>query len=149
MKTQHDERRKHKRFPVLRELAEPVDIRLSPSPIDSKQPIPGVISNLSAGGMALITFIPLPVDATIAITLDIPDLEKTKVEGKVVRREDKGGSYLHGIMFTSVSEKARHHLNQMGIDYEDCEIKLSLGLTDVCDKKCTYWHLCTKPVKIK
>lgn len=149
MKAHHEERRKHKRFPVLRELAEPVDIRLSPSPIHSKQPIPGVISNLSAGGMALIAFIPLLVDATIAIILDIPDLEKTKVEGKVVRREDKGGSYLHGIMFTSVPEKVQRYLNQMGIDYEECKIKLSLGLTDVCDKKCTYWHLCTKPVKIR
>jgi len=149
MKPHHEERRKYKRFPVLRELAEPVDIQLTPSPIESKQPIPGVISNLSAGGMALITFVPIPIDAILSITLDIPDLEKAKIEGKVVRREGAGGSYLHGIMFTKIPEKTVHKLHQMGIDYEDCEIKLSLGVTDVCDKSCSYWHLCAKPVKLK
>lgn len=149
MKPKHEERRKHKRFPIMNGLAEPVDIIFSPSPLETKQPIPGIISNLSAGGLALITFVPIPIEATISISLNIPGLEKTKLEGKVLRREDKGSTHLHGIRFSHVSEKVAHKLEQMGTDYQNCEIKLSLGVTDVCDKKCHYWLLCTKSVKIK
>jgi len=144
-----EERREHKRFPVMNGLAEPVDIIFSPSPLESKKPVPGIISNLSAGGMALMTFVPIPIEATISITLNLPGLEKTKLEGIVLRREDKGGTYLHGIRFSHIPEKVVHKLEHLGRDYEDCEIKLSFGVTDVCDKKCHYWGFCTKPVKLK
>lgn len=143
------ERRQFKRFPVLRELAEPVDIHLSPSPLETKQPIPGIISDLSAGGVALITFVPISPGMTLSVILDIPGLEKSTVQGKVVRQEAKGGSYLHGIKFTEISEKLLHRLNHLGKEYEDCQIKLSLGVTDECSKKCSYWDLCSKPVKVK
>lgn len=149
MKTKPEERRQHKRFPLMNGLAEPVDIVFSPSPLESKQPVPGIITNLSAGGLALMTFLPIPIEATISITLNIPGLERTKLEGKVLRREDKGGTHLHGIKFSRISEKIARKLELMGNDYQDCEIKLSLGVTDVCDKKCHYWLLCTKTVKIK
>ncbi len=144
-----EERRRHKRFPVMSGIAEPVDIVFSPSPVEPKEPVPGIITDLSAGGLALMTFVPVPIEATISITLDLPGLEKTKLDGKVLRREDKEGTYLHGIKFFHVSEKVAHKLGYMGNDYQDCEIKLSFGVKDVCDKKCHYWLLCTKSAKIK
>lgn len=148
-KPKPDERRQHKRFPLMDGLAEPVDIVFSPSPVEKGEPVPGVLFNLSAGGLALMTFLPIPIEAIVSIILDLPGLEKTKVEGKVLRREDKSGTYLHGIKFSHILEKVVHKLEHMGRDYEDCELKLSFGVTDVCDKKCHYWALCTKPVKIK
>ena len=45
----HDERRKHKRFPIIKDLAEPIELAMVDSQHMSK--IPGILTNFSAGGM--------------------------------------------------------------------------------------------------
>lgn len=71
------------------------------------------------------------------------------IKGQVVRVEQKGESYLAGIHFTHIQPDDRTKLNQMALDYADCELKLSFGLKDVCFLKCGFLSLCEKPYKLK
>jgi len=141
------ERRRFHRVPVLRDLAELVDLRLPE--LHGNTQIPGILVNLSGGGMGIITFVPVPLETEIKLVLDIPSVfDKIRIEGTVVRSIEKQGSFLIGVKFTKVPDKAVKMMKHMGEDYMDCETKLSFGVTDVCLRACSYHPLCTKKVKI-
>ncbi|MEE8179772.1 MAG: PilZ domain-containing protein, partial [bacterium] len=80
------ERRKHRRIPTVTVVKE----ALVESPeANLKQEIPAIIYNVSAGGMALITFLSLPVNASINLNFNLDGLKLKDVEGKIVRVEGK------------------------------------------------------------
>ncbi|HMX94555.1 MAG TPA: hypothetical protein PKC50_04865, partial [Elusimicrobiota bacterium] len=56
--------RRHKRFPVLKDMAEPVDLFVMDQP---PREVPAVLTNLSAGGMALVVFAHVSGDAKLKI----------------------------------------------------------------------------------
>jgi hypothetical protein len=140
------DRRKHQRFPVIKDLAEPVDLMLLDEP---KRELPAVLTNLSAGGMSLMVFAHVSGDTRLKIVLNMPGLEGTELQGHVTWTAMKGETTTLGVAFGHISPEAAKRINHMAEAYQDCELKISFGLKDVCFKECSYWPLCHKPVKLK
>jgi c-di-GMP-binding flagellar brake protein YcgR len=145
------ERRKYKRFPVIRDFSETVEITFSlPQQPSHLNKVPGIVLNLSAGGMALLTFISIPVGSDISFKLSLPNTKNAfLLKGKVVRVENHENTYLAGIKFEEIDEEVKKLLTKMGEDYENCEIRLSFNIADGCYKECSYYPLCNKKIKIK
>ncbi len=138
--------RRHKRFPVLKDMAEPVDLFVMDQP---PREIPAVLTNLSAGGMALVVFAHVSGDAKLKILLDVHGLENLELQGRVAWTEVKGDTTAIGVRFDHLSHDTVHRITKMAEDFQDCELKISFGLKDVCFRQCAYWTLCGKPVKLK
>ena len=71
------------------------------------------------------------------------------ITGKVVRNEKKNLIWNTAIAFTDMKDEDFQKIIEMSEDFTDCENKISLGVTDVCDKSCRYFSLCEKPLKLK
>jgi hypothetical protein len=140
------DKRKHKRFPVVKDLAEPVDLYILENP---PREVPAVLTNLSSGGMALVVFAHVSGDSRLKIVLNLPGLEGVEVQGHVAWTDAKGDTTAVGVRFNHLSAEASRRINQMAEDYQDCEFKLSFGLKDVCYRECHYFPLCQKAVKLK
>lgn len=138
--------RRHKRFPVLKDMAEPVDLFVMDQP---PREVPAVLTNLSAGGMALVVFAHVSGDAKLKILLDVHGLENLELRGRVAWTEVKGDTTAIGVRFDHLSHDTVHRITKMAEDFQDCELKISFGLKDVCFRQCAYWTLCGKPVKLK
>ena len=140
-----EERRRHHRVPIISELVEPVLVRVSPSELDEE--IPGIMMNLSAGGMVVITFLSLPWGALIDLIINLPGLKIGNVKGRVVRVEEKGGTYLVGISFASLEKGAKDSINRMAKDFNNCKKRHLKGEKNICFKKCAYYPLCSQSIK--
>lgn len=153
-----EERRKDIRFPVMRNVGEPIVLRIA---INHKAlSLPGFILNLSAGGMKIMTLgnqvaqlkegIPFDMD------LNIPNLSTHHIEGKIVRikKGDKAklrhsnDEWFLGLLFTKIKSQAAHHINRMAEDWSVCETKMQMSLPDICFRECSYWDICEKSVKL-
>ncbi|MBI4397472.1 MAG: PilZ domain-containing protein [Elusimicrobia bacterium] len=141
-----DERRKHKRFPVIRDLAEPVELFVQD---EHPREVPAVLTNLSVGGMSLVVFAHVTGDTRLKIILNVPGLEGVELNGHVTWEERKGDTTNVGVKFNHVSHDFTKRINLMAEDFQNCELKLSFGLKDVCFRDCTYWPLCGKAVRMK
>ncbi|MCL2485239.1 MAG: PilZ domain-containing protein [Endomicrobia bacterium] len=137
------EKRKHQRMPVIKKFDEPIIID-----IGGKQ-VPGVILDLSADGMQLLTYANIPLNTELFLSLNLPNLKTDTMRGKVVWQRVKDNMFLHGMHITDMNTLDAKHINRMAIDYNDCENKIILGVPDVCYEKCSYFNLCEKPQKIK
>lgn len=140
------ERRKHHRFPVIKDLAEPVDLILMDEPA---RDLPAVLTNLSAGGMSLMVFAHVSGDTRLKLLLNMPGLEGTELHGHVAWAAMKGDTTTIGVKFNHVTADSVKRINHMAEAYQDCELKISFGLKDVCFHQCSYWPLCHKTVKLK
>lgn len=138
---QHEKRR-HNRLPVLHEIDEPISIML-----DNKA-VPGILVDLSAGGMALLSFTQIPVGTEINLSIDIPGLKTQPLGGKVIWALSKGEMWRIGIVFTKIDPLDFRHINRVAFDSTDCDTKLTLGVTDICFEKCSYYPLCEKSIKL-
>jgi len=140
-----EERRKHRRIPtmsVVKEaLIESQDLKL-------KREIPAILFNLSAGGLALITFLSIPRDILIQLNFDVDGLKLKDVEGRVVRVEGKKKTYLVVVAFTKIRDEVRNRINMMADAFDLCETRTAMGEENVCSPECHYYQLCTKPVKV-
>jgi hypothetical protein len=140
------EKRNHKRFPVLKDMAEPVDLFVMDS---GAREVPAVLTNLSAGGMALIVFAHVSGEAKLKLLLDVHGLEGIELQGRVAWTVPKGDTTGVGVKFEHMKSETVDKINAMAEDFQDCELKLSFGVKDVCFPKCAYFALCAKPVKLK
>ncbi|MBL8023248.1 MAG: PilZ domain-containing protein [Elusimicrobia bacterium] len=140
------EKRSHKRFPVLKDIAEPVDLFVMDPTV---REVPAVLTNLSAGGMALIVFAHVSGNAKLKMLLDVPGLEGVELLGRVAWIAPKGDTTGVGVKFDHLKKETVDKINAMAEDFQDCELKLSFGVKDVCFRKCGYFSLCAKPVKLK
>ncbi|MBK8870420.1 MAG: PilZ domain-containing protein [Elusimicrobia bacterium] len=140
------EKRNHKRFPVLKDMAEPVDLTVMGP---SAREVPAVLTNLSAGGMALVVFAHVSGESKLKLVLDIHGLEGLELHGRVAWTTPKGDTTAVGVAFEHLKKETVDRINQMAEDFQDCELKLSFGVKDVCFLKCHYFSLCGKPVKLK
>jgi len=138
-----EERRKYKRYPVLHEIDKTIQIAID------RKVLPGFLVELSAGGMAILTFASIPVGTELNLSLDLPGLKSQTLAGRVVWSLSKGEMWRLGIAFTKIDPVDFRHINRMAFDYSDCITKLTLGVTDVCSEKCSYYELCQKPEKIE
>ncbi|HBU68986.1 MAG TPA: hypothetical protein DEE98_01235 [Elusimicrobia bacterium] len=137
-----DEKRRYKRYPVLHEIDKTIQIALN------EKVLPGVLVELSAGGMAILTFASISVGTEVNLSLDLPGLKTKPLSGKIVWALAKGEMWRLGISFTTIDPVDFRHINRMGFDYADCNTKLSLGVTDVCSEKCSYFELCQKSARL-
>ena len=139
------ERRKHRRIPAVtvakEALVESQEMKL-------KREIPAIIYNLSAGGMALITFLSLPLNAFINLNFDLDGLKLKDVEGKIVRVEGKEKTYLIVISFTKIKAEVKKRINMMADAFDLCETRRMMGEENICSAECSYYRLCAKPIKV-
>lgn len=136
-------RRRHPRLPVITNIAREVRITTE------KDSFPGVIINLSAGGMLLISYSDIPVNTEICLAFDIGTIETRQIYGKIVRSVKKSIMWELGIQFTKIDTLDSKQINRVAIDFTDCENKIALGAGDVCRKECSYFNLCEKKQKIR
>jgi hypothetical protein len=147
-KDKPENRRKHIRIPIINGVLETIDLTYS-DPNQNNKTItqPAILSNLSAGGMSLMTFIRPPTTNILEICLDIPSLEKVPLKGRISWIREKSGVYMTGIIFAEISKMNAHKITQMAEDFQDCETRISLHLPEVCINVCKCHYLCNKPQK--
>lgn len=153
------ERRSHHRFPLIKDLAEPVDLILMDAPPAEKgaappkggpsRDLPAVLTNLSAGGMSLLVFAHVSGDTRLKMVLNLPGLEGLELQGHVKWTSPKGDTTAIGVQFNHLSHEIVKRINHMAEAFQDCELKIAFGIKDVCFRACAYWPLCHKPVKLK
>lgn len=159
--THSNERRRHPRFAVVSDLIEPIVLRYAPDPSRSDRRAgeaqeeipkhlrtqPAILTNLSAGGMSLITFLAPPHAKSFKMTLTIPGLDHLPIVGHVVRVQQKGDTFAVGISFSRIGKRYQNQISRMANDDIDCNTRLSLGLPEACVPACSFHHLCTKAQK--
>jgi hypothetical protein len=128
-------------------MAEPVDLFVMDGP--HPHGLPAVLTNISGGGMSLVVFAPVHGETKLKLQLALPGLEKLEFQGRVAWAHPKGETTTIGVEFQHVSAEAVRRINGMAEAHQDCELKISFGLRDVCFKDCHFWALCDKPVKLK
>ena len=146
MKNKGIERRKHKRFPTISLIKE---ILISSAALNLRDSLPAIMFNLSSGGIAIITFIRLPLNSTVILRFNLNGIKLNNVEGKIVRVEGKRKIYLIAISFSKINKKVADRIGRIADEFDLCETKLLLGEKHVCTKKCSYYHLCSKNIKTK
>jgi c-di-GMP-binding flagellar brake protein YcgR len=139
------ERRKHSRFPIISDLVEPIMLKVSSCEI--KEGVPGIMMDLSAGGLVVITFISLQQGALLKLTINFPGLKIENAEGKIVRVEEKTGTYVVGIGFLKLSKAVKEKINQMAKDFHHCKMRHLNGEKNICFKECSYYLLCSQSIK--
>lgn len=136
-------RRKHQRLPVIKDFAREVNILIG------KEKLNGIILNLSAGGILLLTYSNLPKDSNLTLSFHLPNIETQPIQGKIIRVKQKAVMYEIAIEFLQIDTLDSKRINRIAIDYNDCENKIALGAKDVCRKECSYFDLCDKVNKLK
>ena len=139
-------RRKHRRMPVISSFLKPVLIRSDQ--LGLKESAPGIIVDLSAGGLAMITFVPIYPGTKLSLNLNLPGLIIKDIVAHVLRVKQKYKTYMAAIRFDRLNNKARSKINRMADDYDLCETKLMLGEKKICSRRCSYFPLCSKSIKI-
>lgn len=141
------ERRQHPRLPVLRDLAEPIELTI----IDHGYTVnlPGVITNLSAGGMDLVLMGVLEGQPRLRLNFHLPGFDRFEVEGRLVWSRPKEATSLVGIQFTKIDTDHAHQITHMAEAYWECEERIKVKAPTICFHGCTYWDLCEKSSKLK
>lgn len=140
------ERRKHARLPIIHGVVEPVNLAFEDH-AGNMISQPAILSNLSSGGMRLMTFIDPPKGNLLEMSLELPGLGKFPVQGRIAWVRGKGGVFMTGIAFTNIGKAAVAKINAMAEDYEDCETRVALKLPEACVGSCKCHYLCNKPQK--
>ena len=142
------ERREHVRLPILHGILEPVEIEFYTTNTHGQSvPQPAILSDLSAGGMRLITFMAPPHTKELNIILKLNGVKEMPVTGKISWVKDKGGVFMNGISISHISHDDKKRINEMAEDYSDCDTRTALKLPEVCVETCRAHGLCNKPQK--
>lgn len=144
-----EDRRKHARLPILHGILEPVELAFYNPGVrrrnNSTQP--GILSDLSAGGMRLLTFLEPPHSKELEIVIKLPGLKGIPLKGRISWVRGRGGVFMNGISFTRLSKRNHSRINIMAEDYADCDTRIALKLPEVCAENCRCNYLCNKPQK--
>src|SRR3989339_1632691 len=142
----HD-RRLHTRFPTLSVIK---SIDISCPGLNLQTSIPAIMFDLSAGGIALITFCPFPIHSQVTLNLELGTFKLKNVEGEVVRTKEKKQTYLVAIQFTNLAKEQKAFIAAMAENYAACETRILHREEKVCfPKTCSYYQLCSKPERIR
>ncbi len=141
----NDDRRVHRRLQLTLSIAQP--IRLEISSDQHEDMIPGIIVNISAGGMALIVFHKLPANSFIEFNLEFMGIEE-HLRGEVVREEEKfGKTFLVAVKFDRVVDKLKNTIEKMAEDFDICELRYLMKGKDACFPDCSFYPLCAKRIR--
>lgn len=141
------ERRKHKRFPVVKRLSEPVDIFVESPDQGDEIAMPGVIVDISVGGMRLITFAPIDENSALSLNMDLPAIGRAEMDAKVVWTRQKRGVYEIGMEFIKIPDEISQKLQKMGKAFEKCIASLANGKTNTCSQECPCYMICDNPAR--
>lgn len=142
-----NERRKHRRLPVIKDLAEPIELSISDN--HGTKQFPGVLTNLSAGGMDLVLLGVIDGRPHFKLSMHLPGFDRFQVEGKLAWSRPKGTTTALGIQFTKIDADHVKQISHMADAYWECEDRIRAKAPTVCFHGCTYWDLCEKPAKLK
>ncbi|MBN2408073.1 MAG: PilZ domain-containing protein [Elusimicrobia bacterium] len=139
------ERRQSKRIPLGLSVAEPIRLELSTPKYEGA--IPGVLVNISSGGIALLIFHEIPLGHEIEFGLGFLGLEE-KVTGKVVREDKRHNeTFIVGVEFTRRSPELKDMLEKMAEDNDICEFRVLTDIKNACFPECSFSKLCAKRIK--
>ena len=147
MKKQGKERRRHERLPIMDGVLETIDLRFDGSAKGAPVTIPAILTNISAGGMSLVTFSKPPEARSFEMDLHLPGLNHIAIEAKISWMHEKGATYAVGMSFVKISKKDVACLQKMAQDFVDCETRIGMKLPEPCAPDCTFNLLCKKPQK--
>ena len=137
------ERRKKKRFPILKDMDIPISIQ-----IHGQEDIEGILLNLSAIGIGLISFTPIREGTRVKLSLRLDHLEANNLKGRVIWSKNHKNTYRIGIEFIKLDKKLTREIDSIAEDFVDCEIKIMLGVKDICYPECRYYSFCRKKEKV-
>jgi len=143
------DRRKHSRIPILGGVVEPINLRFTNDAGVGAATVPAIITDLSEGGMSMVTFTEPPHAKVFEMDLNLPGLHHIPITARVLWVHTKGPTYAVGMTFTKIAKKDQQVLKQMIQDFQDCETRLGLNLPEACVPDCTFHRLCEKPQKAK
>ena len=143
------ERRKHKRLPVIKDLAEPIELTVTDPLSKQVRHVPGVLTNLSAGGMDLVLLGAIEGKHAIRLNMHLPGFDRFEVEGKLVWSRMKESTSVVGIQFTKIDLDHAKQITHMAEAFWECEERIRAKAPTICFHGCTYWDLCEKPAKLK
>jgi len=142
------DRRKWKRVPITANIAKPMVLQVPSSA--GEQTIPAIVINISAGGMCILSFLPVETKELIKLNMEIGGIKMDGVKAKIVWTREKSGTYLVGLEFCNISRGLHKRLNAMAEDYFECEERILKGQGyEACHPNCSFWSLCTKTIRIK
>ncbi len=140
-----NERRSNKRLPLTLSIAKPMRLEFHSEHYDKT--IPGILANISAGGMALIVFDHIPEGSMIELDLDFMGV-KRQMRGKIVRVERKFEDvHMVGVTFDKESRKLKQVVEKMAEDYDICEVRFIVKRDKACFPGCSFSPLCGKSIK--
>jgi Tfp pilus assembly protein PilZ len=143
------ERRQHRRLPVIKDLAEPIEMTLQDPQTKEHSHVAGFLTNLSAGGMDLVLLAPVDKKTHIHLNMHLPGFDRFEVEGKLIWTRPKGATTAVGIQFSKIDKDHAKQLSHMADAYWECEDRITKEEATICFHGCVYWDLCNKPVKLK
>ena len=130
------ERRKHKRGKLP-----PLFIKLTSHKCNKL--IPGIIMDISAGGMAVLTYEPYEIGAILSFDLSfLKGILPEYIEGKIVRIEEKREIFLIGVLFTNIDNKSKNLLDKLSNDFHNCSDKWLRSEKMECNKSCSFYKFC-------
>ncbi len=139
------ERRQYKRLPMTLSIAKPMEIEMSTDQYEGD--IPGILVNLSAGGMALIVFHELPLDSRVNFDLNFMGIKRS-ISGTIVREESKfKDTYMVGVKFDKTSKKLGELVEKMAEDHDICDVRFLVMQDKACFPECSFRPLCGKRIK--
>jgi c-di-GMP-binding flagellar brake protein YcgR len=139
------ERRKYKRFETSLSIIEPVELIVP----KLKKKLVGIIADISAGGMAIIMYSKIPAGTKIDLSFSLIGLKLKNIRATVVRIRENYNTFLTAFQFDKLSKTLEKHINEIAMDYDDCEIKWVRGETNICSRGCKYYPYCPKSIKKK
>ncbi len=139
------DRRKNRRLPLTISVATPMRIEMHSEHYDGQ--IPGIMVNLSGGGIAMLVFHHLPEESRVEFDLECVGVNE-KIWGKIVREKKKyEDTYMVGIKFERKSEKLEEVVEKMAEDHDICEVRYLLDPKNACYPECKFRLLCGKRIK--
>jgi hypothetical protein len=137
------EKREYLRLPIIHQIGEPIDMM-----VEGKLS-QGVIIDLSAGGMLILGYANVIVNSEIKIKIDIKNLKTKNITGRAIWTKAEGNMYKTGIKFLEMDPVDFIQINRMGVDCNECDVKIASGVKSVCFSKCSFYGSCNKSHKIK
>lgn len=115
-----------------------------------KPPQPGVIDNLSEGGMSCVIHMKVRKGKKFWVDINLPGLlRQLRVMGKAVWVESDANGTQVGLSFIDTPPTVLDAIRKVAYDYRVCEAGMAFAMANVCKRDCTYWDCCRKPIKLK
>ncbi|MFC1546716.1 PilZ domain-containing protein [bacterium] len=140
-----ENQRKHRRIRLSPLIIEPVQIRIPD--VKGRETVPAIIADLSARGMAMLTYVKIPIGTEIAIDFNLIGLKIGNVKGKITHIRSHYKTFVLVIKFNKLQKVVQNQIEHIAMDYEDCEVQWKRGDKNFCTKACEYYPFCSKSIK--